>query len=233
MKTAFDSIACAVIRQPSISRWGVRAMISRSLNAPGSDSSALTTTYFGFGLFWSISEALRPIGKPAPPRPRKVASLISWTTAAGVIARARASDSYPPTARYSSSCVRSRSPAPARRSSGCAATSHLLHDCLNVLGLDEVAVALVDCDDGRISAAAETFDRPEGDLPVCGRPSRHDAELLGERVDDSLRPRQRARQVRADLDHVLPHGSKVEHVVEGRDRFADRRRRSQRRGTFP
>ena len=44
---------------------------SRSLNAPGSDSSALTTRYFGFADLRSISEALRPVGKPAPPRPRR------------------------------------------------------------------------------------------------------------------------------------------------------------------
>ena len=37
------STACAMIRQPSISRCGTRDMISRSLKLPGSDSSALTT----------------------------------------------------------------------------------------------------------------------------------------------------------------------------------------------
>ena len=38
-----DSIACAVIRQPSSSLCGTLNMISRSLNVPGSDSSAFTT----------------------------------------------------------------------------------------------------------------------------------------------------------------------------------------------
>ncbi len=42
MKTLFDWIACAAMRQPSISRCGTRRMISRSLNVPGSDSSAFT-----------------------------------------------------------------------------------------------------------------------------------------------------------------------------------------------
>src|ERR1043166_2885190 len=41
MKTFCDSIACAVTRQPSISRGGLRSMISRSLNVPRSDSSAV------------------------------------------------------------------------------------------------------------------------------------------------------------------------------------------------
>jgi len=70
MKTSVHSIACAAIRQPSISRCGTVAITWRSLNAPGSDSSAFTTRYFGFALPRSISEAFRPIGKPAPPRPR-------------------------------------------------------------------------------------------------------------------------------------------------------------------
>ena len=71
MKTCLHSIACAAIRQPSISRCGTFAITSRSLKAPGSDSSALTTRYFGFALARSISDALRPIGNPAPPRPRR------------------------------------------------------------------------------------------------------------------------------------------------------------------
>ena len=88
MKTCVDSIACAEIRQPSISRCGTVAITWRSLKAPGSDSSALTTRYFGFGLLRSISDALRPIGKPAPPRPRKFDAISSSISASGVIARA-------------------------------------------------------------------------------------------------------------------------------------------------
>ena len=88
MKTSFASIACAAMRQPSISRCGTRAITSRSLKAPGSDSSAFTTRYFGFALPRSISEAFRPIGKPAPPRPRSVAVWSSSMSASGVIARA-------------------------------------------------------------------------------------------------------------------------------------------------
>ena len=71
MKTFCDSIACAVIRQPSISRCGTRSMISRSLNVPGSDSSALTTRYVGLRVLAGMKLALRPVGKNAPPRPRR------------------------------------------------------------------------------------------------------------------------------------------------------------------
>ena len=47
-----------------------------------------------------------------------------------------------------------------------------------------------------------------------------DAELALERLDHLLRARERARDVRADLDHASPDGLEVELVVEGRDRHA-------------
>src|SRR3954447_16377907 len=225
MNTDCASIAYAVIRQPSIRRCGLRPMISRSLNAPGSDSSALTTTYFR-GFFWSISDALRPIGKPAPPRPRSVASVIALTTSGALISRARASDRYPPTARYSSRRVRSRSSTWARISSP--AATHTSDDPRDLLRCDELVVALVDGDDGRTAAPAEALDRPERDLAVVRRLSGPHAELLRERVDDVLRAGERAGQVRADLDHVPPDGLQVEHVVERRNGFAERRRRAER-----
>ena len=40
-------MAVPAIRQPSTSLWGSCRMISLSLQVPGSDSSALTTTYEG------------------------------------------------------------------------------------------------------------------------------------------------------------------------------------------
>ena len=43
---------------------------------------------------------------------------------------------------------------------------------------------------------------------------------LLERLDDALRADERAREVRADLDQVLPDRLEVEHVVERRDRAA-------------
>src|SRR5262245_49141854 len=155
MKTYFDSIACAAIRQPSISLCGTWSITWRSLKAPGSDSSALTTTYFGFGESRGISDALRPTGKPAPPRPRRFAFSISSISAAGFILRALVSALYPPTFLYSESCLRSRSAASA--SSALSRPTDLLHDPGRVLGPDEVPVAVVDRDHRRVAATAEAL----------------------------------------------------------------------------
>ncbi len=88
MKTFFDSIPCAVIRQPSIRRCGTRNMSSRSLNVPGSDSSALTTRYVGRPVPLARKDAFLPIGKPAPPRPRMFDARISSITSPGSMPRA-------------------------------------------------------------------------------------------------------------------------------------------------
>ena len=55
-----------------------------------------------------------------------------------------------------------------------------------------------------------------------------DAELALEGLQHLLRPDERARDVRADLDHVPADGLQVEHVVEARDRLAVRRRQLER-----
>src|ERR687895_259216 len=70
MNTFWDWIPCAAIRQPSMNLCGTRRMISRSLNEPGSDSSAFATTYAGLVRLsgGATRLILRPIGKPAPPR---------------------------------------------------------------------------------------------------------------------------------------------------------------------
>src|SRR3954466_9093846 len=54
---------------PSTSTWGLAIMSGMSLQVPGSDSSALTTRYFGFGLSCGMNDHFMPVGKPAPPLP--------------------------------------------------------------------------------------------------------------------------------------------------------------------
>ena len=67
-------------------------MISRSLHEPGSDSSALMTRKFGRSGFGSLgmNDHLVPVGKPAPPRPRRpdafITSMIaSWPSASSAL----------------------------------------------------------------------------------------------------------------------------------------------------
>ena len=69
------------IIRPSITRCGCSAMIWRSLNVPGSDSSALQIAYFGVASWSATSCHLRPVGKPAPPMPRRPESVTAAMTA--------------------------------------------------------------------------------------------------------------------------------------------------------
>src|SRR6266545_7129485 len=221
MKTCLAPIACAAIRQPSMKRCGTRRMISRSLKAPGSDSSALATTYVGLpaasGGWTRLS--LRPIGKPAPPRPRSVAVEISSITACRSSPRALVSAPYPPIAWYSSSRVRSRSSAPARTMACASATLQLLCDAGHVLRLRRLPIAMVDDDDRRIAAPARALDRAQRDLAVLARLADADSQLALEGLDDLLRSDERAGDVRADLDEMLADRGQVVHVIEGRDRL--------------
>ena len=69
---------------PSISWCGFFWISSRSLKAPGSDSSALQQRYLSMSPR-GRKEAFLPIEKPAPPRPRRPESSSSFRTSSGVI----------------------------------------------------------------------------------------------------------------------------------------------------
>ena len=60
------------------------------MNAPGSPSSALQITYFLSPLALRAKPHLTPVGKPAPPRPRRPEAFISSMTASEPMATARA-----------------------------------------------------------------------------------------------------------------------------------------------
>ena len=81
---------------PSTSVCGLAIISGTSLQVPGSDSSALTTRYFGFGLSCGMNDHFMPVGKPAPPRPRRpeafTASMIASCSMPSAVLRA----SYPP-----------------------------------------------------------------------------------------------------------------------------------------
>src|SRR5919106_559005 len=70
MKAVFARIANDEMITPSTSVCGLAIISGMSLQVPGSDSSALTTRYFGLGLSCGMKPHFMPVGKPAPPRPR-------------------------------------------------------------------------------------------------------------------------------------------------------------------
>ncbi len=75
MNAVLISAAQLAIAIPSINVCGVFCISSRSLKAPGSDSSALQTRYLAISPS-GRKEAFLPIWNPAPPRPRRPESMI-------------------------------------------------------------------------------------------------------------------------------------------------------------
>src|SRR4029450_8739359 len=68
MKQRFAPAARAAMIRPSISWCGFFCINSRSLNAPGSDSSALQQRYLSMSPR-GRNQAFFPIAQPPPPRP--------------------------------------------------------------------------------------------------------------------------------------------------------------------
>ncbi len=87
---------------PSRTLWGSPSRIARSIKAPGSPSSALQMIYFSSPLASLVSSHFRPVGKPAPPRPRRPDVLITEITfSGGICSEAFFIAWYPCRERYS------------------------------------------------------------------------------------------------------------------------------------
>src|SRR5688572_25657246 len=100
MYPVFDPSAYDAMIIPSIIECGSYCIRQRSLKLPGSLSSALQTTYFGFGESFGTNDHFIPVGNPAPPRPRSALFLTSSIMSAGAILSAFFKLSYPPVSRY-------------------------------------------------------------------------------------------------------------------------------------
>ena len=70
---------------PSITLCGSLSRIERSMNAPGSPSSALQITYLTAPGERRQNSHFAPVEKPAPPRPRRPEAFISRITSSGDI----------------------------------------------------------------------------------------------------------------------------------------------------
>src|SRR4030042_3334598 len=88
-------MAYPAIVLPSKTRSARWLMMTRSLNVPGSPSSALQTMYLKSLLTFRQASHFLPVGKPAPPRPRSLDFLTSSITCSGVILMA-ARSAVPP-----------------------------------------------------------------------------------------------------------------------------------------
>ena len=72
---------------PSMTACGSCRKIRWSLQVPGSLSSPLTRTYFGLADCLGTNDHFMPVGKPAPPRPRRLEAFISSMIHSGPCAR--------------------------------------------------------------------------------------------------------------------------------------------------
>ena len=225
-------ITYAAMIMPSMSMCGHFCMSSRSLNVPGSDSSALQTRYLSIAPF-GRNEAFLPIAKPAPPRPRmpERVELAEDGLALHGERLAQRAVAAPPLVDLEGVEVRLvdvleeeevgherlafGSTLLRRMSCFSGSTSSPSRICSTTVGdladLDRADVGAVDRHHRRDVARAEALELAQVDARVV-------ADLVEERLVELVGAAQRARDVRADVDVVLADRVGEQHVVERRDR---------------
>src|SRR6266851_101479 len=83
MKPWCEWMARPAITIPSMSWCGSISISGRSLQVPGSDSSALQITYFGFGESFGTNDHFMPVGNPAPPADERRFERVPFVQRAG------------------------------------------------------------------------------------------------------------------------------------------------------
>src|SRR5680860_426924 len=170
-----------------MSECGVHRINSRSLNVPGSDSSALQSRKWGLPEFIGMNDHFTPVGNPAPPRPRRPEFLTTLMTSAREPPSALRSARYPPRSSQPLSVRAPGSPKyfdRTRVSLGCLYGYAMLGYALNskftitsrqrsqnlrnVFGLDVLIVLFIDLDDSREAACAEALDLHDGPETIVG-----------------------------------------------------------------
>ena len=215
---------------PSISRWGLDSKICRSLNVPGSLSSPLTQRYFGLSVFFGMNVHFSPVGKHAPPRPRRLDFFTSSVTSSGFIPSAL------PEHAGSRRWPRRRRSCGGRGCSGGGAVPWSLQPFQDrvdsLLRIQVLVVSSPICTIGAVPqdprhSASTSVNLPSGVVSptsIC--------EAVLNVLEDPVAVPEHAGDVRADFDLVPADRLPVEHRVERHDaEDVMRRDAEQRRAT--
>src|SRR5690242_12846859 len=224
---------------PSINWCGSISISGRSLQVPGSLSSALQMTYFALGESFGTKNHFIPVGKPAPPRPRRFDFFTSSMIESGVISfSAFSSDFVAALHHVDIELVRIlHAPAAADERSfqnvavmqgarnyrlrlRAFARVEILDDAVKFEGRQILVEVVIHLHGRSAGASADAFDfLQREDAVLRGFLVAYLETLLGA-LQDFVATLEHARDVGADLHVMLAHGLAVQHRIVGQ-RFFD------------